>query len=70
MATSNVAADVAQDLLSGGIRICKAGSSRGLILPFDNDAENDWDQSGRAVFYIVLLVWFFLGVAVASDAFI
>jgi solute carrier family 8 (sodium/calcium exchanger) len=61
--------DVIEEIIAGGIRICKSGSSRGFVLPFDNDAEQDWNQGLRAFFYIVLLVWVFLGVAVASDAF-
>jgi solute carrier family 8 (sodium/calcium exchanger) len=61
-------------------RICLVGG-KGMILPLD-DTENDGqvqtgtdplygypDQIGRGLIYTLVLLWFFLGVALASDAF-
>jgi hypothetical protein len=49
-------------------RICKEGGE-GIFLPFDSDGELELDDGVRAFIYVMLLGWFFLGVAISSDAF-
>jgi len=48
-------------------RICEEGGS-GLIFPFVPN-EHEWTSWMRAILYIILLFWCFLGVAIVSDTF-
>jgi len=47
--------------------ICEVGGG-GLFLPF-NDDEQRWPDAVRAFLYLVILGWFFLGVAIIADIF-
>eukprot|EP00445_Apocalathium_hangoei_P041682 CAMPEP_0203975116 /NCGR_PEP_ID=MMETSP0359-20131031/100448_1 /ASSEMBLY_ACC=CAM_ASM_000338 /TAXON_ID=268821 /ORGANISM="Scrippsiella Hangoei, Strain SHTV-5" /LENGTH=1303 /DNA_ID=CAMNT_0050913311 /DNA_START=12 /DNA_END=3919 /DNA_ORIENTATION=+ len=52
--------------MSGEPNICEVGGS-GLLLPFQH--EQTWNVKGRAVLYLTLLMWSFLGVAIVADTF-
>eukprot|EP00972_Heterocapsa_arctica_P056754 8378477-Heterocapsa_arctica.AAC.1 len=47
-------------------KICEPGGS-GYFYPFPY--ENEWPKEPRAILYLALLFWCFIGVAIVSDAF-
>ncbi|CAD7929401.1 unnamed protein product [Amoebophrya sp. A25] len=49
-------------------RICKAGGS-GIVLPFSDTEHEDISHGVRAVIYLFVLGWLFMGVAISSDVF-
>lgn len=60
--------DASQEKLICEKSICEVGSS-GLILPAFGDREQRWATPLRIVLYLLLLLWFFMGVAIVADVF-
>jgi len=49
-------------------KMCE-GNGGGLIMPFGGKAENDLPNAFKIIMYLLLLMWFFMGVAIVSDSF-
>lgn len=46
---------------------CARAELDNYLFPFD--AECEWHRAARIVFYLVVILWLFIGVGVASDKF-